>query len=178
MLWYRLLSEGSSFAGFDTASINMDEVIYEQWVKDNLQTFLKDNGIDLELDFLSGFDGKHVLAIKFDGHRAVPFSSIASPGAESLYLFFFWKLFASRLKFLFIDDFDVFLHYESAMLLVKKLNECDGFQSVVVVKNAALINNHLTRPDCCYIISNGQIKQLNKQREKEIKGIHNLKTFN
>lgn len=89
MLWYRPQSEGSSFAGFDTASIDMDEAIYKQGVKDNLQTFLKDNGIDLELDFLSGFDGKHVLAARFDGHLAVPFSSIASPGAKSLYLCFF-----------------------------------------------------------------------------------------
>ena len=173
MLWYRPQSEGSSFAGFDTASIDMDEAIYKQGVKDNLQTFLKDNGIDLELDFLSGFDGKHVLAAKFDGHRVVSFSSIASPGAKSLYLFFYWQLFASRLKFLFIDDFDVFLHYESAMLLIKKLNKCDDFQSVSVVKNASLMNNHLTRPDCCYTISNGQIRQTGK----EIRETRNLEKF-
>lgn len=73
-----------------------------------------------------------------------------------------------------IDDFDVFLHYESAMLLVKKLNECDGFQSVVVVKNTALTNNHLTRADCCYIISKEQIKESGKRTEKEIREVYSL----
>ena len=174
MLWYRSLSEGNNFAGFETMPSSLDETLYEKGQKKEFQAFLKENGIDLNLDFVPSIEGEHVLVAKFDGRAAVPFSTIASTGTNSLYLFFFWQLFYPRLKFLFIDEFDAFLHYESSELLVKKLNESDNFQSVFTTHNTALMNNKLSRPDCCYLLSDGQIKPLNHCTSKEIREAHNL----
>lgn len=174
MLWYRSLSEGNNFAGFDTAPSFLDEEIYKSGKKDEFEAFLKENGIDFKLDFVLNSDNTHTLVVKFDRRPPVPFSSIASTGTNSLELFFFWELFYPRIKFLFIDEFDAFLHYESSELLVKKLNESENFQSIVTTHNTSLMNNKLTRPDCCYILSNGEIKSLNKCTDKEIREAHNL----
>lgn len=174
MLWYRSLSEGNNFAGFETLPSFLDETLYQKGKKREFQAFLKENGIDLNLDFVPNIDGKHILAAKFEGRPAVPFATIASTGTNSLYLFFFWGLFYPRLTFLFIDEFDAFLHYESSELLVRKLNERENFQSVVTTHNTALMNNKLTRPDCCYILADGQIKPLNQCTDKEIREAHNL----
>lgn len=174
MLWYRSLSEGNNFAGFDNTTSFLDEAIYSRGKKSEFEAFLRENGIDFKLDFILTSDNRHTLVVKFDGRPAVPFSSIASTGTNSLELFFFWELFYPRLKFLFIDEFDAFLHYESSDLLITKLNASENFQSVVTTHNTSLMNNKLTRPDCCYILSNGKINSLNNCTDKEIREAHNL----
>lgn len=52
-----------------------------------------------------------------------------------------------------IDEFDVFLHYESAAAIVRTLNRSKTLQTVLTTHNTSLMNNALTRPDCCYVMS-------------------------
>lgn len=36
------------------------------------------------------------------------------------------------------------------------------------------VRNNLTRPDCCYILSNGCVRSLDKLTDKEPRKAHNL----
>ena len=134
---------------------------------------LKENGIDFKLNFVLA-NNLHVLVVEYPGRRFVPFNSVASTGTNSLELFFHWKTFFPNIKFLFIDEFDAFLHYESAKKLIMSLNEADNFQSILTTHNTYLMNNRDSRPDCCYILSKGTIKNLVHMTDKEIREAHNL----
>ena len=92
----------------------------------------------------------------------------------TLYLFFAWSLSFNEISFLFIDEFDAFFHYEAAEIIIKRLNQATSFQSVVTSHNTYLMQNKLTRPDCCYILSDNKILCLAECTEKEIREAHNL----
>ena len=123
-------------------------------------------------------NGDHVLFAYFDGEKGetkTPFISIASTGTMALFLFFTWETIAFRkISFLFIDEFDAFLHFESAENLVKALNKAKTFQSVLTTHNTTLMTNNITRPDCCFIITNNKISNLFNATDRELREGHNL----
>ena len=90
-------------------------------------------------------------------------------------LYYSWSILAfSKISFLFIDEFDAFLHYESSAKLVKMLNEQSGFQSVLTTHNTYLMQNRLTRPDCCFLMTKNKITNLYDATNREIREAHNL----
>ena len=90
-------------------------------------------------------------------------------------MFFAWSVAAfEKVSLLFIDEFDAFFHYESAESIVKKLNAARNFQSILTTHNTYLMQNSLTRPDCCYIMTKNKITNLCDATDKEIRGAHNL----
>ena len=106
----------------------------------------------------------------------VSFESVASTGTMVLYLFFVWNklAFDNKVSLVFIDEFDAFLHYEASAELVKKLNEMDDFQTILTSHNTYLMNNEITRPDSCFIMTTNSIKALADCTDKEIREAHNL----
>ena len=121
-------------------------------------------------------DGEHILMAVFnEGKSKVPFSSVASTGTAALYLFFAWSAAAfDQISLLFIDEFDAFFHYESAESFVKRLNSAQNFQTILTTHNTYLMQNKLTRPDCCYIMTKNKINNLYEATDKEIREAHNL----
>ena len=175
MLWYRSLSEGNSYMGFTNGGADMTDVIYQNGKRQEFQEFLKKNGLEYELEFESE-NGMRVLYAYYN-HRAnkARFIELASSGTMALMLFFVWSTVAfNRISFLFIDEFDAFFHYESAETLVELLNTQPGFQSVLTTHNTYLMQNRLTRPDCCYIMTKSKISNLNDSTDREIREAHNL----
>ena len=79
-----------------------------------------------------------------------------------------------KISFLFIDEFDAFLHFESAKFIVEELNKQKNFQSIVTTHNTYLMQNKLTRPDCCYLMTKNKIASLFNSTDKEIREAHNL----
>lgn len=73
-----------------------------------------------------------------------------------------------------MDEFDAFFHYESAELIVKLLNGQSGFQSVLTTHNTYLMQNRLTRPDCCFLLTKNKISNLYESTDREIREAHNL----
>ena len=55
-----------------------------------------------------------------------------------------------------------------------QLNKAKNFQSILTSHNTYLMQNRLTRPDCCYIITNGRITSLYDATDKDIREGHNL----
>lgn len=174
MLWYRGLSEGNSYCGFSNGGTLLVEGLYSAGEKDEFQKFLADNGLDFDLEWRTN-NGLHELMAKFPTGKSTPFISIASTGTMSLFLFFFWSITAfNKISLLFIDEFDAFFHYESAENIVLRLNANKNFQTLLTSHNTYLMQNKLTRPDCCYIMTRNKITSLFNSTSKEIREAHNL----
>ena len=173
MLWYRTLSDGNAYAGFSNGAANMVEVLYQSGKLKEFQRFLSENGIDYNFRFVP-VNGTQVLMVVFkDG--MTPFTSIASTGTMALFLFFTWEIMAfEQISFLFIDEFDAFLHYEASEVIIKTLSRSNAFQSVLTSHNTSLMTNRLMRPDCCYIMTDNKIVSLDNATERELREGHNL----
>lgn len=175
MLWYRSLSEGSSYAGFQNGGSLLEEILYENGKREEFESFLSEYGGNYKLNFEAVNGGHKLFAYFNNGLSKAPFDSISSTGTKALYLFYTWRIKAfNRLSFLFIDEFDAFLHYEAAASLVESLNSESSFQSVLTTHNTYLMNNRLTRPDCCYIMTNNKLTCLSDCTDREISEAHNL----
>lgn len=175
MLWYRGLSDGNVYCGYTNGASSLEEKLYESGKIREFEDFLKINDLDYQLEFTS-INGVHILMAIFDsGRKKVPFSTVASTGTMALFLFFIWSIMSfNDISFLFIDEFDAFFHYEAAENIVAKLNESFGFQSLLTSHNTYLMQNKLTRPDCCFIQTINKISALCKCTDKEIREAHNL----
>ena len=174
MLWYRGLSEGNSYCGFSNGNAMLTEKLYEAGKKDEFQAFLDENELHYDLEWREN-NGIHELMVVFPSGKKAPFLSIASTGTKSLLLYFFWSITAfNKISFLFIDEFDAFFHYEAAEDIVLRLNSNKKFQSLITSHNTYLMQNKLTRPDCCFIMTQNKITSLFNSTSKEIREAHNL----
>jgi hypothetical protein len=174
MLWYRSLSDANNYAGFTNGASSLIEKLYESERVHDFEKFLAENDLHYNLKFRT-INGMHELMVVFDNGKELPFVNIASTGTMALLLFFVWSVVAfKKLSLLFIDEFDAFFHYEAAESIVKRLNRATNFQTILTSHNTYLMQNELTRPDCCYIISNNEIKSLYNCTSKEIREAHNL----
>lgn len=175
MLWYRGLSDGNVFCGFSNGGAFLTEMLYESGKIHEFEQFLEENEVYYRLKFIND-NGVHQLMALFDGgKRMAPFMSLASTGTLSLLLFFVWRISSfDKISFLFIDEFDAFFHFESARMIVRQLNKVKSFQSVLTSHNTYLMQNRLTRPDCCFIMTHNKITSLFNSTDKEIREAHNL----
>ena len=175
MLWYRSLSEGNAYCGFTVGGSTLVDKLYESGKIREFEKFLKDNSLDYKLKFVE-FNGIHELMAVFEeSKKMAPFISLASTGTMALFLFYIWSISAfEKISFLFIDEFDAFFHYESAENIVLQLNKARNFQTILTSHNTYLMQNRLTRPDCCYIMTNERITNLFDSTDKEIREAHNL----
>lgn len=177
MLWYRCLSEGNVFCGFTNGGSVLVEALYQSGKVKEFEKFLKENGVNYRLKF-KNFNGQHILMAEFgegSDTRETTFESLASTGTMALFLFYFWSISSfNKVSFVFIDEFDAFLHYESAESIIKLLNNCTNFQTILTTHNTYLMSNKLTRPDCCFIMTKNKIKNLFDSTDKEIREAHNL----
>ena len=175
MLWYRSLSDGNMYCGFSNGGSGLVERLYESGKIHDFEEFLQTNGLNYQLKFLTR-NGIHELVAVYDnGKKMVPFLSLASTGTMALFLFYIWSISAfDKISLLFIDEFDAFFHYESAENIVSRLNKAKTFQTVLTSHNTYLMQNKLTRPDCCYIMTENKITNLFNSTSKEIREAHNL----
>ncbi len=175
MLWYRSLSEGNAFIGYrNNSDESLTDIIYSKNKKDDFQKFLLKNGIEYNLEW-EEVGGRNELFVVFPNGNKKRFESVMSTGTSALLLFYAWSLASfDDLSFLFIDEFDAFLHYESSESLVKILNKNRKFQTILTSHNTYLMQNKLTRPDCCFIMTKERITSLSKATKKEIREAHNL----
>lgn len=175
MLWYRSLSEGNAYCGFSLGGSTLVDKLYESGKIRDFERFLRDNELNYKLQF-SNLNGTHELMAIYDkDNKMTPFVSVASTGTMALFLFYIWSISAfEKISFLFIDEFDAFFHYEAAENIVLQLNKARNFQTILTSHNTYLMQNRLTRPDCCYIMTNERISNLFDSTDKEIREAHNL----
>ncbi len=172
MLWYRSLSDGNAYFGFQNGGSILTEMLYESGRTSQFKKLLNENGIDYDFQWQNN-NGRHDLYVRFKEGRAL-FTEVASTGTNALLLFFVWSIQFEKVSFLFIDEFDAFFHYESAEYIVQILNKETEFQTVLTSHNTYLMQNSITRPDCCYIMTQNKISSLINCTDKEIREAHNL----
>ena len=78
---------------------------------------------------------------------------------------------------LIINEFDAYYHYTTAQAILKIVNSYENMQSIITNHNITLMNNQITRPDCCYLISDNKILPLYKLNKKEIREKNNLQNM-
>lgn len=175
MLWYRSLSEGNAYAGFQSGGrAFLGDQICKAGKLDDFSQFLRRNGLDYKLDSRTVDGEDTIIIVDPKTKRTLSFDSVASTGTKALELFYYWSLVSfTELSFLFIDEFDAFIHFKSAAEIVRQLNK-SVFQSVLTTHNTYLMQNDFTRPDCCFLMSPCSIKNLPACTDREIREAHNL----
>ena len=175
MLWFRCLSDGNNYCGFSNGGSLLVDRLYESGKTKQFQEFLKSNDLDYMLGF-EPYNGKPELMAYFGSKdKKAPFVSVASTGTMALFLYFIWSISSfNQISFLFIDEFDAFFHYESAREIVSRLNKNKQFQTILTTHNTYLMQNKLTRPDCCFIMTKNKVTNLFDSTSKEIREAHNL----
>ena len=182
MLWYRCLSKGNEFAGHESASALLSDMLRKNGKLEDFAKFLGKFGLNYQLGF-ELVNNQNVLYAYFTNGQKAPFETVASTGTMALYLFYCWSVSAfCNTSFLFIDEFDAFLHYEASEALVKLLNDQPHFQTILTTHNTSLLSNDLSRPDCSFVMSRGQsndgesiqISSLSHLTDREIRKVHNL----
>lgn len=171
MLWFRCL-DVREFIGVETQENgNIEEyIISNNFVKD-FAGFLADKSRQ-KFDFVQPQKGDKQLWYKI-GNNAVSFNQTVSTGTRSLELLFFWMKRMNDAKFVFIDEFDAFYHFDLAFRLCKYMFNLDC-QLFLSSHNTYLMTNELLRPDCNFILNKNSIKPLNGCTDKELRFGHNM----
>lgn len=173
MLFFRSLQQ-NNYIGLEQGDTSIaDDIVKHNNVKD-FEKFLNEAGVVCKLAAVR--DGeKQGLAFDFNG-KLIPFYEICSTGTGALSLFYFWLQRLredSDCKFLFIDEFDAFYHYELSTLLVKRLREID-IQVILTTHNTSIMTTELLRPDCYFEMDSTQIRSFASSTDKELRAAHNL----
>ena len=157
MLWFRSLGS-YEFMGTTNTIENVDQYLAsDPEVLKGLQSFLSDCGLSYELHAISDISGKRVYA--HFANQDYPFFPIASTGTKSLCLFFYWMdKMKEHLKFLFLDEYDAFYHFNLSQGILCRVNSDPSFQAILTTHNPYLADNAIMRPDCYLNIKNGKIR--------------------
>lgn len=173
MLWIRCLSDGNEYAGFTNGEVDLSGSIEAEEDLKQLSDFLSSFGIEYDL-CLRIENGKKEVMARFR-EESIPLRKIASTGSKALWAYWHWKREAfGDLSFLFVDEFDSFLHFDAAAELFSSLSELSSFQSVMTSHNLALLKTSFTRPDCAFVMEDGDIHSLYESTDRELREGHNL----
>jgi AAA15 family ATPase/GTPase len=173
MLFFRSLRD-NNYIGIKAESSGIQEDIISRQNVKKFELFLNNSGIECVLDTIEEA-GNEKLAFNFNGVK-LPFFKIASQGTIALSVFYFWL---QRIKedknisFLFIDEFDAYYHHKLSKSIVQELKGT-GIQFVLTTHNPTIMNNHLLRPDCYFVMNSKEIKTLSDSTDRDLREAHNL----
>ncbi len=171
MLWFRCV-DVKEFIGIETQdSGNIEEYFIANDLVQEFSEFL-DNISGQKFDFVPPQKGDKQLWYKVASSEVL-FNTTASTGTRSLELLFFWLKRMKDAKFVFIDEFDAFYHFDLAFKLCKYMFEIDS-QIFLSSHNTYLMTNDLLRPDCNFLINGNKIKPLCDCTDKDLRFGHNI----
>lgn len=172
MLWFRSLKD-NRYIGLENESVNVSDWVVKNNLIEEFKKFLYENaGLKLELGSAKLVD-KNVL---LENHKKFPlvWESVASSGASALLIYFYWYKHFKDVKFLFIDEFDAFYHFELSKKIIENIVKYDNMQTILTSHNTYLVDNGLLRPDCYFKLSNGKLTSFSDSTDREIREGHNL----
>ena len=151
--------------------------------EDDIEKFIIQNNLVEEFnDFLIEINstniklsnnGNQLLIVKENGK--LPFKTTASRGMILICRLFCWVTRCKdREALIYFDDFDDMFHYRTSELAIKKIIASNKAQCIFVTHNIGLASNDFLRPDCCFIMDNGELNSLASLTDKDIRRGHNL----
>ena len=174
MLWLRCSLDERNYIGIDHGLVNIEEYIIKNNHIRDFERFLQEES-GQKVDFSPTEQEQKSLICRI-GDNVVPFISIISTGTASLELLFYWikRMKESNVKFVFIDDFDAFYHFELSLNVCRTLFNED-FQVFLSSHNTMLLGNDLLRPDCAFEVRNNRIVALSELTDRgELRQGHNI----
>lgn len=176
MLYFKSLLEGNRYMGYKLGGSSLADIILSNSKLTEFNDFLKELGLEYNLVPSRTISGLPTIGVKFGKTgKVLDFSQITSSGTKTLWLFYCWFLEFQKLDFLIIDEFDAYYHYKLSEDVLKMINKFSNFQSVLTTHNTFLMNQNVTRPDCCFVITDkNKITPISKLTNKEIRKDNNL----
>lgn len=153
------------------SSMKIDDV-YSWIVENNLgkefSLFLRDEfNIDRELIVLD-----NLYLVEKHKNSYLKFLDVEPDSIKSLALFFYLK--HKEVSLLFIDDFGANYDYELGKKVVLFMKRQKDIQFICASNNTSLVSNELLRPDCYYILNNGELRSFADSTNRELREGHNL----
>lgn len=173
MLWFRCLDE-RKYIGIDTGRVNIEDYIIKHGYLEEFARFIKEES-GQDFDFSPTSPEDKVITCKI-GNNETSFLSVISTGTTSLELLFYWtkRMKEANVKFVFIDEFDAFYHFDLSINVCKTLFKED-FQVFMSSHNTMLLSNDFIRPDCGFIIGNNKIDAISNLTDRgELRQGHNI----
>lgn len=174
MLYFRSLRDANKYIGYKLGSEKLNEIILNNDRLEDFNAFINDMGLNYTLVPLKPMSGALTIGAKFENDNVVEFESIASSGTRTLMLFYCWFIEFDKLTFLVIDEFDAYYHHELSEKILLIIQSFDNMQSMVTTHNVTLLHTDCTRPDCAYVIENGNINNLCSLTKRELREAHNI----
>lgn len=176
MLWFRSLQE-NGYIGLQSGSDGLVNWIVSNNYTEDFRLFLN-KVANLDFEFETGIKENlsptKTLLVKGE-NRKIYFDSTASTGTKATMLLFYWMKHFDKVKFIFMDEFDAFYHFELAKNILELIiSEYKDIQVVFTSHNTVLANNQLLRPDCCFTLVNGELKSFKDRTTRELRESHNL----
>lgn len=173
MLYFRSDVEGNMFIGFGKGELIYDYII-NNGLTDDFQKMLKEYAeVEAKLGVVKIPGTPGVFVQKFK-NKQLRFESICSTGTAVFALFYYWYKHLDGIRFLYMDEFDAYYHYEMSEKIVRLVSQRDDFQTVFTTHNISLLRNDLLRPDCCLVLEDGEITSFSDSTERELRQGHNL----
>ena len=173
MLYFKSDIKGPGFIGYGKGEMIYDYIINNGLTEDFQRMLSQFAEIDADLDVakIPGMPGAFVQKFK---NKQLRFDLISSTGTAVFTLFYYWYKHMDDIKFLYMDEFDAYYHYEMSERIVRLVSAMDGFQTVFTTHNISLLRNDLLRPDCCLILDKGHIRSFSDLTDRELRQGHNL----
>ena len=172
MLWFRSLKE-NRFIGYDNESVSIsDWIVKNNLVKEFNEFLIEKTGLKINLSSAKLAD-RNILIEKHKNAHLL-WEKVASSGSSALLVYFYWYKHFNDIKFLFIDEFDAFYHFELSKNIIENIISYDNMQTILTSHNTYLANNELLRPDCYFILNKGKLTSFSDSTDRELREGHNL----
>lgn len=173
MLYFRSVP-GISYIGVTKGSEFMEGYIIDNGLVEDFQKFLLEMAdIDMDLEGVK-IDGMQDIFVQRTRSKSLPFNRVASSGTRSLLLFYYWMKHFRDVRFLYMDDFDAYYHYELSERVLRLVSDMGDFQAVLTSHNTSLVSNGILRPDCYFLMEGNRVRAFSDLTERELREGHNL----
>ncbi len=169
-IYYMAMWKVDVHIGFMDEDDRVEEYVIKHGLVEELRSFLREKcGFEYELEVK---DGRLVTP---SGRVQLPFLETASRGTVILCRLFCWNRRSRDLESLvFFDDFDDLFDHKTAENMMTHIIRDSKAQCVFVTHNPSLLSSDSLRPDCCFILHDGQLRSLASLTDKNIRKGHNL----
>ena len=153
------------------SNMKIDDV-YSWIVENNLgkefSLFLRDEfDIDRELIVVD-----NLYLVEKHKNSYLKFLDVEPDSIKSLALFFYLK--HKEVSLLFIDDLGANYDYELGKKVVLFMKRQKDIQFICASNNTGLVSNELLRPDCYFVLNNGELRSFADCTNRELREGHNL----